>query len=325
MKAIICRELGGPDALALGDLPVPKPGPGEVRIAVHAAGVNFADTLMIQGKYQVKPALPFAPGMEAAGVVSELGPGTKRLKVGDRVMALVGHGAFAEEAVLPEDLAIPMPEGMSMEAAAGFAVTYGTSHIALAHRGQLKAGETLLVHGAAGGVGLTAVEIGKKMGARVIATAGGKDKVDIALRHGADIGIDYSVEDFKERVKAATGGRGADVIYDPVGGDVFDASLRSIAWGGRILVIGFAAGRIPQIPANILLMKNIAAVGVHWAAYRLNDLATLRASFEQLFRWQREGAFKPHVSKVYALAETPEALKAIAARKTTGKVVIGLR
>jgi NADPH2:quinone reductase len=263
--------------------------------------------------------------MEAAGVVSELGPGTKRLKVGDRVMALVGHGAFAEEAVLPEDLAIPMPDGLDMRTAAGFAVTYGTSHIALAHRGQLKAGETLLVHGAAGGVGLTAVEIGKKMGARVIATAGGKDKVEIALRHGADIGIDYSVEDFKERVKAATGGRGADVIYDPVGGDVFDASLRSIAWGGRILVIGFAAGRIPQIPANILLMKNVAAVGVHWAAYRLNDLATLRASFEQLFRWQREGAFKPLVSKVYALAETPEALKAIAARKTTGKVVIGLR
>jgi NADPH2:quinone reductase len=325
MKAIICGELGGPDALTLGELPVPKPGPGEVRIAVHAAGVNFADTLMIQGKYQVKPALPFAPGMEAAGVVSELGPGTQRLKVGDRVMALVGHGAFAEEAVLPEDLAIPMPDGLDMRTAASFAVTYGTSHIALEHRGQLKAGETLLVHGAAGGVGLSAVEIGKKMGARVIATAGGKDKVEIALRHGADIGIDYSVEDFKDRVKAATGGRGADVIYDPVGGDVFDASLRSIAWGGRILVIGFAAGRIPQIPANILLMKNVAAVGVHWAAYRLNDLATLRASFEQLFRWQREGAFKPLVSKVYTLAETPEALKAIAARKTTGKVVIDLR
>jgi len=203
--------------------------------------------------------------------------------------------------------------------------TYGTSHIALKERGQLKAGETLLVHGAAGGVGLAAVEIGKKMGARVIATAGGKEKVEIALRHGADHGIDYSSEDFKDKVKALTGGKGADVIYDPVGGDVFDASLRCIAWNGRLLVIGFAGGRIPQIPANILLMKNIATVGVHWAAYRQNDLPALRASFEELFRWYLEGAFRPWISERRPLAELPEALAAIAARKTTGKVVIAVK
>lgn len=325
MKAIICRELGGPERLTLEEARALRPGEGQVRVAVHAAGVNFADTLMIQGKYQVKPPLPFTPGMEAAGEVIECGPGTRRLRVGDKVMALVGHGAFAEEALVPEELAIAMPEGMPMDVAAAFAVAYGTSHVALEHRGRLKPGETLLVHGAAGGVGLTAVEIGKKMGATVIATAGGKDKVEVALRHGADHGIDYSAEDFKDKVKALTDGRGADVIYDPVGGNIFDASLRCIAWGGRILVIGFAGGRIPQIPANILLMKNVAAVGVHWAAYRQNDLATLSASFAQLFRWYREGAFRPHVSRLVPLAQVPEALQAIAARKTTGKVVIEVR
>lgn len=325
MKAIILRELGGPEVLRLEDVPSPKPGPGEIRIAVHAAGVNFADTLMIQGKYQVKPTLPFSPGMEAAGEVIECGPGVTRVKVGDRVMALCGHGAFAEEAVLGEDLAIPMPPGMAMDEAAAFAVTYGTSHIALAVRGGLKAGETLLVHGAAGGVGLAAVEIGKTMGARVIATAGGRDKVEVALAHGADHGIDYAAEDFKDKVKALTGGKGADVIYDPVGGDVFDASLRCIAWNGRILVIGFAAGRIPQIPANILLMKNVSAVGVHWAAYRQNDIATLRASFEALFRWQRQGAFRPLISQHVPLEKAADALRAIAARQVKGKAVIAIK
>lgn len=322
MRAVLCKEWGGPEKLVIEDVPQPALREGAVRVAVHAAGVNFADLLVIAGQYQEKPAFPFTPGAEAAGVVSEVGAGVNTLKPGDRVMALTGLGAYAEEAVVDAARVLPIPASMDFPSAAAFPVAYGTSHGALEWRARLQAGEWLLVLGAAGGVGLAAVEIGKCMGARVIACAGSAEKLAVARQQGADHVIDYSREDIRERVKAITGGHGADVVYDPVGGDAFDAALRSIAWGGRYVVIGFAAGRIPQIPANIVLVKNIDVIGFYWGSYQAHNPDLLRGSLAKLLGWFEQGKLKPHVSRGFDLAEVAQALSELSRRKTTGKVVL---
>jgi NADPH2:quinone reductase len=322
MRAVLCKELGGPEKLVIENVPPPPIRPGTVRIAIHAAGVNFADTLLISGQYQDRPPLPFIPGMEVAGVVSELGAGVSTLKVGDRVLSSVGRGAYAEEVVVEADSAHSIPAAMDFVTAAAFPVAYSTSHGAFAWRGRLRAGESVLVLGASGGVGLTAVEIAKAMGATVIAAAGSAEKLAVAKRAGADHLIDYTREDLRERVKALTSGRGVDVVYDPVGGDAFDQSLRSIAWEGRIIIIGFAAGRIPQIPANLVLVKNIDIIGFFWGSYRRHKPQLQAESFQQLFRWYEEGKLKPHVSHRLPLAEVTQALELLKTRKSTGKVVL---
>ena len=322
MRAVLCKAWGGPEALVVEEVAVPRPGPGQVAIEVAAAGVNFADTLIIAGKYQVKPALPFSPGAEVAGTVREVGPGVERVSPGMRVMALVDHGGYAEVAIADEASAFAIPDEMDFVTAAGFPITYGTAHGALVWRAALQDGETLLVHGAAGGVGLAAVEVGKALGARVIGTAGGPDKLAIARDHGADETVDYRSEDIREQVKALTEGRGVDVVFDPVGGDVFDASMRCVAWGARLIVIGFAAGRVPQIPANILLVKNISAVGFYWGSYRSHAPALVEAEFQTLFGWYREGRLKPHVSHRLELTQAAEAMDLLTSRRSTGKVVL---
>lgn len=322
MRAVLCKEWGGPEKLLVEDAPAPSLRPNAVRIDVHAAGVNFADLLLVAGQYQEKPALPFIPGAEAAGLIKEVGPGVSGLKAGDRVMALTGLGAFAQEAVVDAPRVLPIPDKMDFITAAAFPVAYGTSHGALDWRARLQAGEWLLVTGAAGGVGLTAVEIGKAMGARVIACARGTDKLAIAQQHGADHILDYEREDIRKRVKEITDGHGVDVVYDPVGGDVFDSCLRSVAWGGRIIIIGFAAGRVPQIPANIVLVKNIDVIGFYWGSYQAHNPELLRGSFKQLFRWFEEGKLRPHVSHQLPLEKASQALELLQQRKSTGKVVL---
>jgi NADPH2:quinone reductase len=322
MKAILCKQFCDPRALLLEDTPPPKVSRGQVRIAVEACGVNFADTLIIAGKYQIKPPFPFAPGAEVAGVVLECGKGVTRCRDGDRVMAVLDYGGYAEQALANESDVYVIPQRMDYVTGAGFPVTYGTSHVALDSRAQLKPGEVLVVHGAGGGVGITAVEIGKAMGAKVIATAGSPGKLEAAAAHGADHLINYRQEDIRERVKSLTEGRGADVVYDAVGGEAFEASLRSINWGGRILIIGFASGKIAQIPANILMVKNVSAVGVHWGSYRQHEPERLLRSFTQLFAWYDQNSISPHISSTFPLAEAPTALEALRTRKATGKIVL---
>ena len=322
MKALLCTAWGGPDALGIGELPSPSPGPGEILIAVRACGLNFADTLMIQGKYQERPGFPFSPGLEISGEVLELGPGVDGTAVGDLVIALCGHGGLAERVVVPSGNVIRLPEGMDFVTAAGFAVVYGTAHLGLERRARLEPGEVLLVHGAAGGVGLAAVEVGRRLGATVIATGSSEEKLALARDHGAHHAINYREENFRDRVKELTDGRGADVIFDPVGGEVFEQSIRSINWEGRILVIGFASGAIPNLPANIVLVKNISVVGVYWGAYRKRNPALLQQSWRQLVEWFAEGALSPHVSATYPLEEAPAALASLIARRATGKVVV---
>ncbi|MGE0668492.1 MAG: NADPH:quinone oxidoreductase family protein [Sphingomonadales bacterium] len=322
MRAIMCREHGDLSVLKLEEVPDPVPGPGQALVRIRACGINFADSIMAAGKYQNQPDLPFTPGSEIAGDIVALGEDVEDFAVGDRVMGLPGRGGYAELAAVDAGRLSPLPEGLSYEQAASFAVTYGTGHIALAHRARLRPGETLLVHGAAGGVGLTAVELGKIMGARVIATAGGPDKLEIARAAGADEAIDYLTEDIRERVKALTGGKGADVIYDPVGGDVFDASLRCVAFEGRILVIGFAGGRVPQIPANHVMVKNVDIIGVNRPAYDVLAADVARRSQEQLLEWLAEGRLRPLVSRTFPLERAVEGLESVVSRKSTGKVVI---
>jgi NADPH2:quinone reductase len=322
MKAIICKQWGKPKDLVLEEMPSPSPGPGEIRLGIRAAGVNFADTLMIAGLYQVKPPLPFTPGFEVAGEVLEVGEGVKNLQPGHRVAVFCDYGAYAEEIVVPAGRALLIPPQMPYTEAAAFAVAYGTSHLALAHRANLQQGEVLLVHGAAGGVGLTAVELGKLLGATVIATASTPAKLEVAAQYGADHLINYTEEDFRSRVKDLTGGKGADVIFDPVGGDVFDQSLRCIAWEGRILVIGFAGGRIPQVPANLALVKNFSVVGVHWGAYAQRKPQVLSDSLAQLLQWHSEGRLKIHISHTLPLAEAATAMNLLINRQATGKVVL---
>jgi len=324
MRAILCSDWGEPETLTLGDAPSPVAGPGEVTVRVRAAGVNFADIVMVRGQYQEKPTLPFSPGLEAAGEVLTVGEGVTGIAPGDRVIAVPGLGAFAEEVVAPADGIFPLPEGMDFITAAAFPIAYGTSHLALTDRGALKAGETLLVLGAGGGVGLTAVECGKALGATVIAAASTEEKLDLAKAHGADHGINYVDDDLRASVRKLTDGRGVDVVYDPVGGDAAMAAMRSLARRGRLLVIGFAAGDVPQFPANYLLVKHISVVGVYWGSYRLNEPELFRASFDELAIWYAEGRLKPHVSQVFPLARAPEALGVMEGRRATGQLVIDI-
>lgn len=322
MKAIQCVEWGLPERLVLAEVPLPEPKDGEVRVKVEAAGVNFPDALIVQKKYQVQPPLPFTPGTEVAGTVDAVGAGVRHLKPGDRVGALVGLGGFAEYVCAPAALTVPLPPGVSADQAAAFTLTYATSHHALLDRGQLKADETLVVLGAGGGVGLAAVELAKIAGARVIAVASSDAKLAVARDHGADETINYSAADLREALKAATSGKGADVVYDPVGGKYTEAALRSLAWRGRLLVVGFADGTIPQIPANLLLIKGTSAVGVFWGEFARREAAANAAMLKELFGWLAQGRLRPHVSKTYPLAQTPQALDALLARKAVGKLVI---
>jgi NADPH2:quinone reductase len=322
MRAIVCRELTGPDGLTLEDWPVPEPGPGEVRIRVRAAGLNFADTLIIKGQYQDKPPLPFVPGIEIAGQIEQRGEGVAGFLPGDRVMATLDGGGFAEEAVTAASNVVPLPDSIDYITAAGFVIAYGTAYGALVWAGRLRAGETLLVHGAAGGVGLAAVECGLALGARVIASARGPEHLEVAREHGAGDLIDTASEDVRARIRELTEGRGADVVFDPIGGELFTASLRSIAWEGRLLVIGFASGQIPQIPANLLLVKNAAAIGFYWGSYRRHDPARVHAAFRELLGWHAEQRVRPHVSEIHPLSEARSALARLLARQSTGKIVL---
>lgn len=325
MRAVLCKAFGEPDSLVVEEVAPPPLRPGSARVAIHAAGVNFGDTLMVAGTYQEKPPFPFIPGFEIGGEVIEVASDVAGLKPGDRVMGTLPHGGYADEAVVAAADLTPIPAAMDYAVAAGFPVTYGTSHGALDWRARLRPGETLLVHGAAGGVGITAVEIGKAMGATVIATAGSAAKLGVAKRHGADHLIDYSCEDIRDSVRALTDGRGVDVVYDPVGGDAFDASLRSIAWEGRIVVIGFAGGRVPQIPANLVLVKNCDIIGFYWGSYRKRKPTLVHDSYQRLFRWFDEGKLAPHVSERFDLADVAAAFRALRSRRSTGKVVLTTR
>ncbi|MBM3385200.1 MAG: NADPH:quinone oxidoreductase family protein [Betaproteobacteria bacterium] len=322
MKAVLCKQFGPPESLVIEDLPSPKAGPGEVVVSVRAASLNFPDVLIIQNKYQFKPPLPFSPGSEMAGTIKEVGDGVKGVMPGDRVIAFTTFGAFAEEVKLEAARLVPIPEGMDFNSAAAFLLTYGTSDHALRDRGGLKAGETLLVLGAAGGVGLAAIEIGKAMGAKVLACASGADKLEVCAQHGADAGINYATEDLRGRIKALTDGKGVDVVYDAVGGPYTEPALRATAWRGRLLVVGFAAGDIPRIPLNLALLKGCSIVGVFWGDFARREPKAFAASIAQLGAWFREGRLKPHVSQTFPLAQAAQALRLMAARKVKGKVVL---
>jgi NADPH:quinone reductase len=322
MRAVRVHELTGPSALRVDDVDAPSPGPGQILIDVQAAGVNFPDVLLTRGKYQFKPTLPFSPGGEAAGVVRAVGAGVRSLSVGDRVAATVLHGAFAEQLVAPEQAAVKLPEGLPAETAAATLLTYATSYHALVDRASLAKGETLLVLGAAGGVGLAAVELGKMLGARVIAAASSPDKLALCRAHGADDTIDYSSEDLKERVKDLTKGNGADVVYDPVGGAYAEPALRAIAWQGRYLVVGFAAGEIPRIPLNLTLLKGCQIVGVFWGQFAMRQPAENRKNAERILSWVSEGKLRPHIDEVLPFARAAEALERLERRQVKGKLVL---
>ncbi|SEC66110.1 NADPH:quinone oxidoreductase family protein [Pseudomonas anguilliseptica] len=325
MKAMLCKAFGPAETLVLEEIASPEAKKNEVLLQVHAAGVNFPDTPIIEGKYQFKPPFPFSPGGEAAGVVTAVGEKVSHLKVGDRVMALTGWGSFAEEVAVPGYNVMPIPASMDFASAAAFGMTYGTSMHALKQRANLQPGETLLVLGASGGVGLAAVEIGKAMGAKVIAAASSAEKLEVAKAAGADELINYSESNLKDEVKRLTGGQGADVIYDPVGGDLFDAAIRSIAWNGRLLVVGFASGRIPELPVNLTLLKGAAVVGVFWGSFAQRQPQDNAANFQQLFAWHAEGKLKPLVSHTFPLEQAAEAINTLGQRKAVGKVVVLMR
>lgn len=325
LEAVVCNGFAPVSALGLGAWSLPAPGPGELLIDVHAAGVNFPDVLMVQGKYQTRPETPFVPGSEAAGVVAAVGEGVTGFAVGQRVAAFTGIGAFAEQVVVSAGQAFPIPDAIDFETAAGVLITYGTSYHALKDRAALAPGETLLVLGAAGGVGLTAVELGALMGARVIAAASSAEKLALARDRGAHELIDYSREDLRARIKELTDGRGIDVVYDPVGGDMTVATVKSLAWGGRLLVVGFAGGAIPSIPANLLLLKSAAAVGVLWGNSLRRDPAPHAVNIDQILRWIAEGALRPEIEGVYPLARVTDALEHLEARRAKGKLILKIR
>ena len=322
MKALLCTHYGSPDDLVLADIPDPVAGEGEVVVRIHAAALNFFDTLIIAGKYQVKPPFPFSPAAECAGVVESVGKAVTTVKVGDRVLAYSRYGAAREKIALPAAQVVRIPGGLDFDHAAGLCVTYGTSYYALKNRAGLKAGESLAVLGASGGVGLAAIEIGKLMGARVIACASSAEKIAFATKHGADAGIDYGREDLKEALRRLTDGRGVDVIYDPVGGPYSEPALRAMAWEGRFLVVGFAAGDIPKMPLNLVLLKSCDIRGVAWGAWSERDLGGHRENTAQLLDWAMQGKLSTHVHAVYLLAQAAAALKAIAARQVMGKVIL---
>jgi len=322
MRAILVDRLMEPTDLRVHEIDDPRPGAGEVVIEVKAAGCNFSDLLMLKGEYQTRPDLPFVPGGEVAGIVRQVGAKVDGLAVGDRVLSRCALGGFAERVSAPASTTYRMPDELAFEAGAAMPTVYPTSYAALLWRAPLLRGESLLVHAAAGGVGLAAVQIGKALGATVIATAGGREKLEVARASGADVLIDYRVEDFVPRVLEVTDGRGADVIYDSVGGDTTDRSLKCINWNGRLLVIGFASGTIPSLKLNRVLLKNISVVGLHWSAYPDREPERIDECFEGLFEMAREGVIAPLVSDRYSLERSGEALVALGSRKTVGKVVI---
>jgi NADPH2:quinone reductase len=321
MRAVLCDAWGEVESLRVGDAPAPVPSDGDVVIAVKATGINYADAIMVAGQYQTKPAFPFSPGLETAGVVATCGRAVTRFQPGDRVMAILAHGGLAELAVAPEAETFAIPAQMPFDEAGAFPVAYVSSHVALRWQARLEPGETLLVLGAAGGVGLTAVEIGKAMGARVIAAASTPEKLSVAQERGADHGINYATEKLTDRVMALTDGKGADVCFDPVGGELFDAALSSLGWGGRILLIGFVAG-VPQIPANRLLVKHRAAIGSSLRYFRWHAPNKLRRSVEELIQWYSEGTLRPLITHRLPLERSVEAIRLLTSRKAHGKVVV---
>ena len=325
MKAIVCENWGPPSSLQLRDLPSPTPGPKQVLVKVRVAAVNFPDALIVTGKYQFRPDLPFSPGGELSGEIIAVGSEVKGLSIGDKVVGLLTHGAYAQEVLVDASNVIPLPAGISdedLERAGSFVLTYGTSLHALKDRAQAQAGETLLVLGAGGGVGLAAVEIGKLMGLRVIAAASTAEKLAAAIARGADETIDYSSDDLRERVKTLTEGRGVDIVYDPVGGDFAEPALRSVGWRGRYLVVGFAAGKIPKIPTNLLLLKGSSLVGVFWGEFVRREPKLNAWNMTQLFAWLSDGSISPLISQRYPLSQASLALDALLDRKAIGKVVV---
>jgi NADPH:quinone reductase len=322
MKAVLCKAHGSPESLVVEEVESPAPGPGQVVISVKAAGVNFPDTLIIQGKYQFQPPLPFSPGSEVAGIIKEVGTGVESVKIGDRVMASSAFGGFAEEFVANADALIPLPAGIDFDVASAFALTYGTSLHALKDRANLQPGERLLVLGAAGGVGLASIEIGTLLGAQVIAAASTEEKLAVCRQYGASEVINYSEQDLKERIKELTRGQGVDVVVDPVGGDYSEAALRGMAWNGRFLVIGFTAGSIPRVPLNLPLLKGCSIVGVFWGSFVARNPQQSQANFQQLLGWLQEGKLRPHISARYPLEQAADALYDIINRKVTGKIVL---
>jgi NADPH:quinone reductase len=321
MRAIVCKDWGKVEDLSLEDVTPPTAKPGEVLIDVKAAAVNFADSIMVAGRYQTKPDLPFTPGLEASGVIAACGDGVTEFRPGDRVMAMLAHGGYAEQATASTGDVFVIPNELDFNDAATFPVSYISSDVAIRWQGRLAAGETMLVLGAAGGVGLTAVEIGKAMGARVIAAASSAEKLAIAREHGADETINYTEDSLKDQVMALTDNRGVDVCFDPVGGDLFDSALSSLAWGGRLLVVGFVGG-IPQIPANRLLVKNRSALGCSLRHYRWNEPDKLRQSVAALFEWYKAGKLSPLVTHTYALEDTVEAIGLLTSRRAFGKIIV---
>src|SRR5215813_8067035 len=322
MKALLCTRYGTPDDLELGDVPDPEAGPDEVIMRVEAAALNFFDTLIIANKYQTKPPLPFSPAAECCGTVEALGAGVTEFSIGDRVMAYTGYGAARERIAVAADRLIRIPDSLDVDRAAGLCVTYGTTLHALKDRGKLKPSETLAVLGASGGTGLAAVELGKLMGARVIACASSAEKIAFARKHGADDVIDYGSSDLKESLRRVTEGRGADVIYDPVGGAYAEAALRSIAWQGRFLVVGFAAGEIPRLPLNLVLLKGCDVLGVFWGAWTKRDPAGSHANLAQIMDGCAQGKLSAHVHEVFPLERIAQALHALSDRKAMGKVIL---
>ncbi|RYZ71704.1 MAG: NADPH:quinone oxidoreductase family protein [Lysobacteraceae bacterium] len=325
MKAIVCEAWGPPSSLQLQDLPSPVPAPGQVLVRTRVAAVNFPDALMVAGKYQFKPAFPFSPGGELSGEIIAVGSEVRHLKPGDKVVGITSHGAYAQEVLVEASHVIPLPEHTSdqaLELAGSFVLTYGTSLHALKDRAQARAGETLLVLGAGGGVGLAAVEIGKLLGLRVIAAASSPEKLAAARALGADETIDYSREDLRERIKALTGGRGVDIVYDPVGGDFTEPALRSVGWRGRYLVVGFAAGEIPKPALNLLLLKGCALVGVFWGEFVRREPALNAENMQLLFSWLHQDRIHPLISRRYPLAQAPLALEALLGRQAVGKLVV---
>jgi NADPH2:quinone reductase len=322
MKAVLCKAYGMPETLVIEEIEPLRAGRGQVVVEVKACGVNFPDTLIIQGKYQFKPAMPFSPGSEVAGVVKEVGEGVKGVNVGDHVIASTGWGGFAEEVVVDATKIIPMPAGLNFTIASAFVLTYGTSHHALKDRAQLQPGETLLVLGAAGGVGIAAIEIGKQLGARVIAAASNDQKLAVCRQHGASEVINYASEDLRERIKQITGGQGVDVIFDPVGSSYSEPALRSMAWKGRFLVVGFAGGEIPRIPLNLTLLKGCSIVGVFWGAFTEREPQHNADNLQELMSWLSQGILKPHISATYPLERAADALYDMLNRKVLGKAVL---
>ncbi len=324
MKALLCKKYGPPESLVIEEVPAPILGAGEVRIGVHAAGVNYPDNLMIVGKYQVQPPLPFSPGFELAGEILEVSDGVTHLQPGQRVAATSMGGAMAEQICVPATNVVPIPDMMDFSSAAGFIITYGTSYHALRQRAQLQPGEKLLVLGAGGGVGLTAVEIGHLMDAEVYAAASSADKLELAESRGAEHLINYSEGSLRDQVRELTGSQGVNVIYDPVGGDLFTDCLRSVDWGGRILIIGFASGSIPDIPANMPLLKGISIVGVFWGTFAQREPEANLQNMRELLSWFEQGNLKPCISRTYSLDDAPQAMQALLERRASGKLVVTL-